>query len=476
MAQLNLNKSKILFFALVVFSALFIGVVCFALVNIFAQKAIYLVSLPVAMLITMLFIVDRRLFFIIVILIRASIETLITSIKFGSFGLGAVLNALVILIAILTVIQKPLKSNFKVDDIKLAWIIFLGLAFISIFYAPVMLASMKVFLILVSYCAIFVLGLHLVDNEQDLIKWLKLIVYSSFIPSIYAIASIALGLPGFYNSLNEGLRLQSTFGHPNTYAPYLVIIITICLYLWRSKAIIKSPKIRVLLPMYIGFLIFLLVMTKTRSTWAACYVMFLLYAFIHERKFLLPVLIAPFFALLIPEIRDRLVDLESGSSYGVGGYASLNSYAWRKQVWTDAINWMSETRYFFGYGLASFIHYSTSIVRANAYQLQKVEINVHSVYVQLFFELGIFGLFSFTYLIYAHLKTLFSVYQKNKVLVFMVCVTIIEFLFMSYSDNMIDYLIYEWYLWFTVGITLGSLKMKSTDIKNKNLTNTYQRS
>jgi hypothetical protein len=33
---------------------------------------------------------------------------------------------------------------------------------------------------------------------------------------------------------------------------------------------------------------------------------------------------------------------------------------------------------------------------------------------------------------------------------------------MSYSDNMIDYLIYEWYLWFTVGISLSSVRLSQS--------------
>lgn len=459
MAQLNFNKSKALLLLLAIFSALFFGLVSLVLLQIFAQKYIYLLALPAAMLIGLLFLFDRYLFFVLVVVSRASLDMVFQSIKFGSFGLGAVLNALVILIAILTVLQMPFKANFKLDSIKLSWIVFLSLAFISILYSPAPLSSIKVFLILVSYCAMFTLGLYLVGNEQDMTKWMKLIVYSSFIPSIYSILSMGLGLSGFYNSANEGLRLQSTFGHPNTYAPYLVIVITVCLYLWRSKTVIVGPTFRKFLPAYMLLLLFFLLMTKTRSTWVACYVLFFLYAFFHEKKFLIPVLAAPFLALMVPEIRDRVMDLGKGSDFGATGYETLNSYAWRKQVWADAFHWMSKSHYFFGYGIASFVHFSTGIVRANAYQMQKIDINAHSVYVQLFFEMGIVGLIAFLNLIFAHLKSLFNLYHRNKFLVFIVIVTILEFLFMSYSDNMIDYLIYEWYLWFTVGIALGSLKL-----------------
>lgn len=459
MQRLSINKTNAILLLLATFSAFFFGLVSFGLVAVFGKHYAYLAALPVAIILGLIFVFNRYFFFLLVVLSRSSLDSVFNAIKFGSFGLGAVLNALVILIAVLIFFERPLKYDIKFDSIKLSWTIFLTLAFVSIFYAPAFVPSLKVFLLFVSYCSMFTLGLYVIQKPEDLSKWLKVIVYSSFIPSVYAVFSMAFGTAGFYNSLNEGMRLQSTFPHPNTYAPYLVIVITVCFYLWRAKPALVSPSLRKLLPIYIVTLCFFLLMTKTRSTWAACYVLFFLYALLHERKFLIPVLAAPFLALLIPEIRDRVMDLAQRTDFGSNGYGSLNSYAWRKQVWADAINWMSKTHYIFGYGLASFIHYSTSIVKANAYQLQKVEINAHSVYVQLFFELGIVGVLAFLYLIYAHIRALLSVYNRNKLLIFMVLVTMVEFLFMSYSDNMIDYLIYEWYLWFTVGISLSSVKL-----------------
>lgn len=459
MQRLSINKTNAILLLLATFSAFFFGLISFGLVAVFGKHYAYLAALPVAIILGLIFVFNRYFFFLLVVLSRSSLDSVFNAIKFGSFGLGAVLNALVILIAVLIFFERPLKYDIKFDSIKLSWTIFLTLAFVSIFYAPAFVPSLKVFLLFVSYCSMFTLGLYVIQKPEDLSKWLKVIVYSSFIPSVYAVFSMAFGTAGFYNSLNEGMRLQSTFPHPNTYAPYLVIVITVCFYLWRAKPALVSPSLRKLLPIYIVTLCFFLLMTKTRSTWAACYVLFFLYALVHERKFLIPVLAAPFLALLIPEIRDRVMDLAQRTDFGSNGYGSLNSYAWRKQVWADAINWMSKTHYIFGYGLASFIHYSTSIVKANAYQLQKVEINAHSVYVQLFFELGIVGVLAFLYLIYAHIRALLSVYNRNKLLIFMVLVTMVEFLFMSYSDNMIDYLIYEWYLWFTVGISLSSVKL-----------------
>lgn len=459
MSSLLKHKTTILLLLLATFSAFFFGLVSFFLVQFVGKFYIILAALPVAMVLGLLFILNRYVFFILVVLTRSSLDSVFNAIKFGSFGLGAVLNALVIIIAILMVFERPLKHDLRLEPIKLAWFILLFLAFASVFYAPNFVPSLKIFLIFVSYCSMFTLGMYVIQKPDDLAKWMKIIIYSSFIPAVYGLLSMAFGWSGYYLSLNEGMRLQSTFPHPNTFAPYLVIVITVSFYLWRAKPAIVSPSFNKFLPLYIMLLCFLLLMTKTRSTWGTCYLFFLLYAAFHERKFLLPVLFAPLLGLLIPDVRDRVMDLAQGTDFGSNGYGRLNSYAWRKQVWGDALSWMSKTRYFFGYGVSSFIHYSPNIVHANAFQLQTVEINAHNVYVQLFFELGIFGLLAFLFLLFAHIKTLLSVYYRNKLLIFMMIILLVQFIFMSYSDNMLDYLIYEWYLWFTIGISLSSVKL-----------------
>lgn len=454
MSKSSFSKSNAILISLAVLSALFFGLVSLFLTQIFGHRYLYFLALPAAMLMGLLFIFNRYIFFLLVVLSRSSLDVAFNAIKFGSFGLGAVLNALVILIALLTLIEKPLKLDFRIDSIKWAWIIFLGLSGLSLTYAPGFVASLKVFLIYVSYAAMFVLGLTLVKSESDFGKWMKVIILSSIIPVIYGVISLILGGKGVRFSIQEGLRLQSTFPHPNTLAPYLVLVITVCFYLYKTNSRLISPALLKALPFYILILLGLVLMTKTRSAWVACYLFFGLYALFYERKLLILIILAPFFALLIPDVQERVMDLARDNDFGANGYGRLNSYAWRKQIWANAIGWMSEMRYLFGYGVSSFIHYSTEFGMANAFEKQKFEINAHSVYVQMFFELGILGVMSFIYLIYAHLRTLVSLYNHNKLLVFTVIVLLVEFLFESYSDNMMDYLIFNWYLWFVVGLTL----------------------
>jgi len=461
LAIIKQNKSYSTLVALAIFSAVFFGFASIALVQMLGNNFGPLLALPALIVIGLIFTLNRYLFFLLVILSRASLDSLFGAIKFGSFGLGAVLNALVILIALLTLLEKReklAKLELDLGPIKTAWAIFLTLAFLSVAYTPTFLPGLKASLSFVSYAAIFAMGLYLAKNEKDFGKWMMAIVYSSIIPIIYAAASFAFGLGGVRFSFAEGTRVQSTFAHPNAFAFYLVVIITVSFYVYKSKPLGITSWVLKTLPLYVLILLAMLVLTKTRSAWVACYLFFVLYALFYERKFLIIVLAAPMFALLIPDVQERILDLQKGSDFGAGGYGRLNSYEWRKMIWTSAINWMSKSHYLFGYGLSSFIHYTPEFARANAFQMSKTEINAHSVYVQLFFELGIVGVTSFFYLIFAHLKTLLTIYKRDKLLIFTVIVLLVEFLFEAYSDNMLDYLVFDWYLWFAVGLALGLVR------------------
>ncbi|KQT34473.1 O-antigen ligase [Methylophilus sp. Leaf414] len=464
------SKSKVALFLFASIAAIFFGLASLMMLNLAGQHYNYLLSLPLFFVIAILFFLDRQLFFLLIILTRASLDAPLDSIKLGTFGLGAVLNALVIIIAFLAILEKKPKLTNDLDWVKKSWAIFLILSFISLFYAPKLLPSVKVFLLYVSYSSMLYLGLYLVKSENDFGKWMKAIFYSSVIPVTYGLYCLAFGGQGGLRlSVEEGLRLQSTFNHPNSFSFYLVLIITITFYIYKTKPSYFNTTVLKVLPIYIITLLGLLLMTKTRAAWAACGLFFLLYGLIFERKFLIVLFFASFLALLIPDVQHRLLDLQQGTNWGATGYERLNSYAWRIKYWTDALHWMSVKHYIQGYGLHSFTHFSTSFGMGNAHHLQTVEINAHSVYVLLFFELGILGLLAFLFIIFSHLKALIKIYSYNKFLVFTVIVVLVEFLFECYSDNMLDYLNFDWYLWFLIGLTLSYVNLSKNPSKYKNV-------
>lgn len=464
----NISIAKVAFWFLLVFSSMFYGLICLQFVHLVNEYYIFLIAPILAFVIALVFFYDRYIFFLLVILSRASLDAAFNAIKLGSFGLGAILNALVLIIALMTFLEKPVKLSINTESLKLSWGLFLGLAFISIFYSPSAVYGFKYFISYMSYAAMFLLGLHLVKTTKDFEKWIKAIALSSLIPVLYSAYCMVFGGNGLVLYKFEGMRLQGTFPHANAFAPYLALITPLCFYLYKSKVEYVPKAIRHMLPVYICGLIVMLVMTKTRSAWAVTYLFFLIYGLLYERKFLLFIIAAPFLALLVPEVQDRLLDLTKGNDYGSTGYERMNSLLWRIQIWQDSISWMGSSNYLLGRGLASFLVYSQSFGRANAFQMQDFDINAHNIYVQALFEQGVIGLIIMLFLFFAHYRTLFSLINKNRFLVFTMASIYTQVLVQGLVDNLLSYLIVEWYMWFMMGLTISYVdKCKPTHTVTK---------
>jgi O-antigen ligase len=101
----------------------------------------------------------------------------------------------------------------------------------------------------------------------------------------------------------------------------------------------------------------------------------------------------------------------------------------------------------FGNGFQSFKEYSPMFFPLSG----KTNFGAHSVYVQVLFELGIAGLLAFCWLYFRVLKELTRLVKIDALAAFSLIVLVVNFLICCYSDNMLDYLVYAWYLWFAVG-------------------------
>lgn len=445
MAKLNSNKvlsSPLLLIAIGIVIALFMGVfVAFFGATVGSHYGI-LLALPVAMMIGFLFFFDRYALLFLIILSRSAIDHLLDATRLGSFGLGAVLNGLVILIAFIAIFENP-KPVQKV--LKQTWLPFIIIASLTLFIAPEPSVAIKSFLSLLSYAAIFTLAIAVIKTEEDYGRWIRAVFLSSLIPVAYGFVDIAYG--GFKASgqESEGLRISSTFAHPNIFAFYLVLMVSLGFYFYKAKVSYFSVFIRRTLPLYIFIMLVLLIMTKTRSAWAACFVFFTMYAVLYERKYLLYILLAPILAFMIPDVRDRFLDLTQGNE--MVNYSKLNSLAWRKLMWQSGLSFMDTMHYFFGYGLAAFRYYSVTFF-AMAGGIQR---NAHSVYVELFFETGGIGLAAFIWLHFRTGQLLLPFYKQNKLMIFSAIMFLLEFGLDAYSDNMLAYLSFNWYLWFVLG-------------------------
>jgi O-antigen ligase len=203
---------------------------------------------------------------------------------------------------------------------------------------------------------------------------------------------------------------------------------------------------------------FLLVETKTRNAWIALWLLLMIYALFRDRRYLVPLLLTPLAAFLIPSFSDRIMDVLT-PSHAISSH--LDSFAWRVSLWKSALPqvWHSP---FIGHGLASFQSFSSSFSKI----VVKGGSGAHNVYMELAFEIGVPGLVAYLSIHAALLHTFFK--NTKHGIRFLVVALIVSYCVISVADNMLFYLAFNWYYWFFLGLACVYLRDDDNQINCHN--------
>ncbi|MHC2439857.1 O-antigen ligase family protein [Bradyrhizobium sp. USDA 4451] len=392
-------------------------------------------------------VIGLRQMMLAVMLLRPSCDRAFDIIKASlgeHSGPGAAINALLIAMALIAVVQLP---NVAFSATLLGWGGLLLTSAISLLQTTDLSAGIRNVLALATYGAAFTLPYVLVKNRRIAAQCLAIALSSSVIPSMYALVELAAN-PAI---LTGAQRLQSTFTHPNIYAFYIIGVLALILFMHCSAGFGISAPMRRATFVYALYLLFLLLLTKTRSAWLAALFLTAGYAIVVDRRWLLAVVVVPA-SLFLPGISDRLADLEVGAVDGA--YEHLNSMAWREVLWKDTLEWLaSNPPGLFGYGLGSYQSYfPLFFARGDGQE----GIGPHNAFLQIYFEMGIAGLSSFLLLMVAIMYRLVSTIGRDFAGSFTMLLLCVGYLIVFYSDNLLDYLQFQWFFWFTMGTTCAS--------------------
>lgn len=440
----SLGSSQIMLIAAASLVAVFAGLALPILAELFDDSYVRLAALPVLLLLVGLFLFNRRMLLFAVLLLRASGDIVLEGTRVGSAGasagLGGAINALIILIAVLFIVEKPKLLPRKAAA---AWLIFLAIQLVSVIVSPATVPAIKSLLGLVSYFSVFVCAFYIVRTPEDFRFVIRLFLASSIIPAIFGLVSLGMNASGGLS----GFRLKSTFVHANIFAFYLTLVISLCLYMMKSPAFRLTGTIRWALTGYIFLLFVMLLFTQTRSAWLACLLLFVLYGLIFERRYLIYISVLGILALMVPSVQDRVSDLFSNNTV-TATYARLNSFAWRTYLWESALNWMSPYRYLIGYGSEAFGYYSGVFFPLAGDTWWEA----HNVFVQIFFDAGLIGLTAYLAIFYRMLRVLLRFYSHDRLAAGIMICALIDYLVVSASDNMLGYLAFNWYFWLLMGM------------------------
>lgn len=228
-----------------------------------------------------------------------------------------------------------------------------------------------------------------ITSRERMMKLLGFIYIAVIISALYAIYQRIVGVPVSESltdlELNEGVpgRVYSSFGNPNNYAEFLVMMTPVAAVF---AANIKRAWIRIPFCLGIGFPFLALLMTYSRSCWIAMMLSCIVFVYYANKK-LIPAFIL-FCVAAIPflpnSIMVRLSTLLTMKD---------SSMMFRLYVWDGTIKMVRD--YFLtgiGLGPASFALVYPEY--ANIKALVGVP-HSHMVYMELVIELGILGFFSF---------------------------------------------------------------------------------
>ena len=425
-----------------------LGVLAMTMGLLSQSKPAFIAILPTILLLGFSLILERRGLLLFLLIVRGGLDPFLeaTRVPLGSasMGLGGVLNGLLIVLAI---IEARRQNN---DDLPRMLKKGVPLALVLLFAlmrSPAPAEATKLLLNIVTYACMFSLGVVLA-REKGLDYVLKVVLYAS-IPAISL--SLVMYVTGWQvgagaANLGEWIesrgRFQGSFAHPNIMAFFLTNTVIVCLYLFPK---IESKAQRLGIYITLALALTLIILTKTRAAWIALAMIFALYGVLFNRKLLAPMIILGAITSLIPEVQERLLSLKDDRPYLI--YSTLNSYAWRKAIWADALAYMNASTWLIGAGLQGFFVDSVKFFHLSGGN----PFGAHNVYVQLLYDTGIFGLTLWVALLLSLIIPILKAWNKDRATAFAGLCFWVVYVTVGYSDNILGYLVYNIYFWIAIG-------------------------
>ena len=351
--------------------------------------------------------------------------------------------------------------KFKNTPLLIPISIFLFIAFASSFASGHIATGLTECFRLLSIFSLFALGFILTDSTKDFIRIIKIIALSAIIPSTVAlyqfITKTGMSLPfeGIYN------RIYGTFAHPNLFAYYLVISITITLFIFliSNRKKMNNLMFIILMP----FFITMLILTFTRGAWLALLMTVALIGIIKFRK----LLVISFFVLLALFISSEAVNtrikdfIPSNNQY--------SSIDWRMDLWQDSIGYVQEEKVF-GHG-TGFAKELILQKRGESFGSS----DPHNDYLKIALENGYLGLGAYLLIILSLFFHLLKKYRKTelanfKVLILLTIGLTISLYTMSFADNILRNTALQWSYWALIGglFAIQTSKAKTVSVENVN--------
>jgi len=408
---------------------------------------IYLIVLLIY--IFLIAIINNKLGLFLLILTRPCLDIFTSESLFNFNNISINFAAIIGIITLFFGVYIALNNLDKIKNmpLKFPWAVFLFLTFILSFFSFDKTASFSEWLRLLSIFALYLIG-YMIIKKEDLGKFIKIIILSALIPSIFAIyqyltdTGLSIPFEGIYN------RIYGTFAHPNLLAFYLIMPIALSLFIFLTGEKKKINYLFYLIPLF-GY-ITVLSLTYTRGAWLAFIILIFIIGVLRYRLFLISFFIIIFFFYIgIEPINNRVNDLLKNNPD--------SSISWRINLWKNGMKYISE-KPLLGYGTGTS---KELILKKRGPQYGSSD--PHNDYLKITLENGFLGLVSYIFLIISLMYNLAIKYKnfhtpKFKTLYITFLSITISFYILSFADNILRNTALEWTYWSLIGALLAVVK------------------
>lgn len=356
----------------------------------------------------------------------------------------------------------PLSGLFIV--LFMTFILFAGLSLYPV-------ASINELVRVLSFLLMYFVGYILIHSKSDILYFINIVIASSIIPTIVGYIQLLNGA-GLYTNPGFENRIAGTFGHPNVLGYYLLIILSLVIYIYFEK-IITKPLYQYLFILY-GFLLgILLLATYTRGAWIGLALLLAGVSLIRfpKKTVMMTAIITPGIIIgalgyiwLEQNIFYNLTPIEDISAVnrilGLFNGDPSDSIIWRQVMWSDMYN-KGLTRPWTGFGTGTI-----EIVTEEVRGISLGALEAHNDYIKIFVEMGIIGLMVYTIFIMGILYSLIiriQSHRDNLVLIMMFLVLVVYL--SSIWDNLLRQTAVMWIFFGLLGVVMKYHTIRGVAVK-----------
>ncbi len=354
--------------------------------------------------------------------------------------------------------QYPLVTQLLRIPLVLPWLIFLGISLLSVMNTFSVSNSIMHMLRLIDFFILYIVSYTQVQRYKEG-KLLQIGILSSLVvPILFALWQWVTNTG--LDSGDVANRVFGSFVHPNILAYILMVVLGICIILWR---ITPNKLARVALFIFGIISIGILALTFTRGAWLGILIIIAIWLFSKPKLFTFTLLIALFiygiFSLAGPSIH-KSISIQYAQNPIIQRLQpdtdqETSSVQWRLRTWKETLPAFYE-RPWIGHGIGSFENVRTAFI---TYESDLTALEAHNDYLRLAIEVGALGLATYILLYLSILKNLVSTlsklsYTQKSYAIGLVAITVALFI-MSFGDNILRNVPLQWIYWTLVGTTIS---------------------